>query len=97
MAKAKSEGMVLAASNAAHDSVELLDPPSGAKIGERLVIVGFEGEPHKELDLKKSPAWEEIAKEMKTNGECVATYRGVNFSTSAGPVVVKSLKDAQIR
>ena len=38
----KSNGMVLCASNEAHDVVEILEPPSDAKVGERLFF-GEEG------------------------------------------------------
>ena len=45
MAGFESCGMVLCAANEDHTKVELLEPPEGAKVGERVVIDGLEGEP----------------------------------------------------
>lgn len=39
--------MVLAASNEDHTQVELVDPPAGAKIGERVTFAGYSGDPEK--------------------------------------------------
>jgi methionyl-tRNA synthetase len=41
--------MVLAASNEDHTKVELVDPSEGSKIGERVVVEGFPGDPEKVL------------------------------------------------
>lgn len=39
----KSEAMVLAASNATHEAVELLEPPPGCAVGERVSFEGTRG------------------------------------------------------
>ena len=39
-----SNGMLLCASTEDHASGALIDPPEGAKIGERVTFAGFEGE-----------------------------------------------------
>jgi aminoacyl tRNA synthase complex-interacting multifunctional protein 1 len=40
LADIMSEGMVLCASNADHTKVELMRPPAGSKVGERVVLEG---------------------------------------------------------
>ncbi|KAB2600439.1 methionine--tRNA ligase [Pyrus ussuriensis x Pyrus communis] len=46
----KSEAMVLAASNSDHTTVELVEPPEGAQIGEKVTFLGFVGEPDEVLN-----------------------------------------------
>jgi tRNA-binding EMAP/Myf-like protein len=52
-----SNGMVLCASNADHSKVEILRPPEGSKVGERVRILGqeslFKDEPEPVLNPKK--------------------------------------------
>ena len=43
----RSQAMVLAASNEDHTQVELVDPPAGAKVGERVTFAGYSGDPEK--------------------------------------------------
>ncbi|KAM4708437.1 aminoacyl tRNA synthase complex-interacting multifunctional protein 1 isoform 2-T3 [Discoglossus pictus] len=71
-----SQAMVMCASSP--DKVEILDPPSGAVPGDRITFQGFPGEPDKELNPKKK-TWEQIQPDLKTNDECVATYKGAAF------------------
>lgn len=56
-------GMVLCASNGDHSQVEILRPPAGSKVGERVKVQGKEdlfGEaPEKELNPKKKQ-WETV-------------------------------------
>jgi methionine--tRNA ligase beta chain len=40
-----SHGMVMCASNEDGSKVEFLEPPADAKIGERVMVEGFDGEP----------------------------------------------------
>lgn len=47
----KSHAMVLAASNEDHTKVELVDPPAGAKVGERVTFEGYNGDPEKVLSF----------------------------------------------
>jgi len=91
-----SEAMVFAASNSDHTQVELLDPPAGTKIGEKITFDGFQGEPETGLHPKHK-VWEAVQPDLKTNDECVATYKGVPFKTSTGVCRVKTLKQATIK
>ncbi|XP_051940470.1 aminoacyl tRNA synthase complex-interacting multifunctional protein 1a [Hippocampus zosterae] len=74
-----SQAMVMCASSP--DLVEILDPPNGAVAGERVTFQGFSGEPDKELNPKKK-VWEQIQPDLRTDGECVATYKGAPFEVA---------------
>ncbi|XP_057971985.1 uncharacterized protein LOC131160374 isoform X2 [Malania oleifera] len=97
----KSCGMLLAASDASHENVELLVPPDSSVLGERIWF-GTEEEKENQPDaatpnqIQKKKVWELVQPNLKTDGSCVATL-GVHFMrTMAGVVVCKSLKNARI-
>ncbi|XP_035023517.1 aminoacyl tRNA synthase complex-interacting multifunctional protein 1a isoform X2 [Hippoglossus stenolepis] len=81
-----SQAMVMCASSP--DKVEILDPPSGAAPGDRVTFQGFSGEPDKELNPKKK-VWEQVQPDLRTDGQCVATYKGAAFEV-AGKGVCKA-------
>ncbi|KAM6941762.1 aminoacyl tRNA synthase complex-interacting multifunctional protein 1a isoform 1-T1 [Lycodopsis pacificus] len=81
-----SQAMVMCASSP--DQVEILDPPSGAAPGDRVTFQGFPGEPDKELNPKKK-VWEQVQPDLRTDGQCVATYKGAAFEV-AGKGVCKA-------
>ncbi|XP_045068777.1 aminoacyl tRNA synthase complex-interacting multifunctional protein 1-like [Coregonus clupeaformis] len=81
-----SQAMVMCASSP--DKVEILDPPSGAVPGDRVIFQGFPGEPDKELNPKKK-VWEAVQPDLETDGQCVATYKGAPFQI-AGKGVCKA-------
>ncbi|XP_053712586.1 aminoacyl tRNA synthase complex-interacting multifunctional protein 1a [Synchiropus splendidus] len=81
-----SQAMVMCASSP--DKVEILDPPSGAVPGDRVTFQGFPGEPDKELNPKKK-VWEQIQPDLRTDDQCVATYKGSAFEV-AGKGVCKA-------
>uniref|UniRef100_A0A1A7Y291 Aminoacyl tRNA synthetase complex-interacting multifunctional protein 1 n=1 Tax=Iconisemion striatum TaxID=60296 RepID=A0A1A7Y291_9TELE len=74
-----SQAMVMCASSP--DKVEILDPPGGSVPGDRVSVQGFPGEPDKELNPKKK-VWEQVQPELRTDGQCVATYKGAAFEVS---------------
>ncbi|XP_035491887.2 aminoacyl tRNA synthase complex-interacting multifunctional protein 1-like [Scophthalmus maximus] len=90
-----SQATVMCASS--QDKVEILDPPSGAAPGDRVTFQGFPGEPDEELD-HQSEVWERIQPDLRTDGQCVATYRGVAFEV-VGKGVCKSqtMGDSEIK
>ena len=92
----KSHGMVLCASNAAHDQVELIEPPAGAKVGERVFIATESGEPASAAQVKKQKIWERASVDFCTSGEKVAMYKDQVIQTSAGPCLAKSLTNVHI-
>ncbi|KAL1023801.1 hypothetical protein UPYG_G00046350 [Umbra pygmaea] len=81
-----SQAMVMCASSP--EKVEILDPPGGAVPGDRVTFQGFPGEPDKELNPKKK-VWESVQPDLKTDGQCVATYKGAPFEI-AGKGVCKA-------
>lgn len=92
----KSQAMVLAASNSDHTKVELVDPPESAIVGERITFPGFEGEPDEVLNPKKK-VWETVQVDLNTDGERVARYKDMAFTTSAGVCTVSSISNGSIR
>jgi aminoacyl tRNA synthase complex-interacting multifunctional protein 1 len=90
-----SAGMVLAASNADHTEVEILDPPAGAVPGERVTFSGITGEPDAQLNPKKK-IFEEVKPHLHTNAEKIAQFKEVAFMTSAGPCTVATLANASL-
>ncbi|CDP11143.1 unnamed protein product [Coffea canephora] len=92
----KSEAMVLCASNSEDTKVELVEPPEGAVIGERVKFPGCEGSPDDQLNPKKK-VWETVQPDLRTDEELVACYKGIPFTTSAGVCKVSSLNEAKIR
>lgn len=97
----KSSGMLMAASDASHENVELLVPPEGSLPGER-VWFGSVDEKENLPDtvspnqIQKKKIWESVQPHLKTDASCAATL-GMHFMrTSTGVVVSESLKNANI-
>ncbi|CAI7810629.1 unnamed protein product, partial [Closterium sp. NIES-53] len=91
----KSHAMVLAASNADHTQVELINPPEGAAPGDRITCPDYPGEPDAQLNPKKK-LWEAVQVDLRTNGERVACYKGVPLSVAGGACTAATLADASI-
>lgn len=53
------QAMVLCATSSDGNSVELVEPPEGAVIGERVVFEGHQGDPEETLNPKKK-IWEKV-------------------------------------
>ncbi|KAL7106483.1 hypothetical protein ACP275_07G116400 [Erythranthe tilingii] len=98
----KSFGMLMAASDAAHENVELLVPPEGAVPGER-VWFGSVDEKDNLPDaaspnqIQKKKIWELVQPHLRTDEAGVATLDMIHqMRTSAGPVISQSLYNANI-
>jgi len=94
----ESGGMVLCGANEAQNTVQLLEPPPGAKVGERIVIDGYDA-PDPDVVLKsktQQKVWPAVAPDLKANAEGLATYKGSLLQTSAGPLKCSSLTDCLI-
>ncbi len=91
-----SNGMILAAKAADGSRVELVTPPAGSIVGERVNVGGThtlaKGLPA--AQVKKLKVWETVSAELRTNETLSACWKGQPMTTSAGPCVVSSLSDA---
>ncbi|KAL2487700.1 Nucleic acid-binding [Forsythia ovata] len=97
----KSNGMLMAASDESHESVELLVPPEGAIPGERVWF----GSPEEKENLpdaaspnqvQKKKIWEQVQPHLRTDDSCVAALGTHYMRTSAGLIASQSLKNARI-
>ncbi len=86
-----SSGMVLAAKAEDGSKVELITPPEGATIGEKVFIDGLSGDPVSSAQVKKKKIWDTVAKGLKTAEGGVATWEGKEIKTSAGLCKADSL------
>ena len=95
----ESQAMVLCASIETPDqrTVELLTPPDGAAIGERIMFDGCPGEPLPANQVAKKKVWEAVQPELSTNADRVAMYKNLAFQTSKGPCTVATLKNGAIK
>ncbi|KAJ0974640.1 hypothetical protein J5N97_016605 [Dioscorea zingiberensis] len=97
----KSYGMLMAASDASHESVELLIPPEGSVPGERIWF-GTEEEKEQQAEaatpnqVQKKKIWENVQPHLKTTDTCIAVLGSSPMRTAAGVVVSRSLKNANI-
>lgn len=91
-----SEGMVLCACSEGKSAVKLLRVPDGVQPGERITFPGHAGPAEPVLKKKLVKHWEDVAPELKTDSACVATYKGLPFTTSQGNVTCEGLAEAAI-
>jgi hypothetical protein len=91
-----SQGMVLCGSNADHTAVELVDPPAGAEIGERVTFEGHGGDFCSPAQLDKKKVFQTIQPGFTVNDKGEATWNGVNWQTSAGVCTLKTFKTGTI-
>ncbi|CAD6264061.1 unnamed protein product [Miscanthus lutarioriparius] len=97
----KSNGMLMAASDASHENVELLIPPEGSFPGER-VWFGSEEEKHRQSDpaspnqVQKKKIWEAVQAHLRTTDNCIVVLGDKQMRTSAGLIFCKSLQGARV-
>lgn len=86
------------ANNTEDTVVELVEPPAGAKIGERIAVEGFNtaADPAPAVLNAKKKEFSLIKPSLKTNQDKVACYNGIPLLSSAGPCTVKTLADSQL-
>jgi methionyl-tRNA synthetase len=89
-----SQAMVLCASSA--ERMELLVPPQECPAGELVTVPGFPGVPDAQLNPKKK-VWETLQPELRTDGQCVAVFRGQPLTTSAGPCRAATIAEGCVK
>lgn len=94
--------MVLCANNEDRSSIELMRPPPGCKIGERIQLEGnpIDGAPLSEdyaaiLNPKKKVE-NKFLTVLKTNGKFEGCFDGIRLLTSKGPMTCKTIGNSNI-
>jgi len=95
----QSQAMLLCATSADGATTELVEPPAGSAVGERVVVAGHEAPPMPELNLgkKDKKIWEAVQKDLNTSGGQVAQWKETALATSKGPCTVKSIAGGTIK
>lgn len=86
-----SQGMVLAASNSEKTVVELLDPPSEVKPGDKVTFAGYDSMETTGTLNPKHKIFEKCAVDFSISTSLVAMFKDVEFQVNGSPVTVKSL------
>jgi len=90
-----SQGMLLAVSK--DDRVELLEPPHGSVVGERVQVDGLADlGPADEVLKPKQRVMEQVVEHLVTNDQCVATWKNMALKTTAGLIRCKSIQNGRI-
>lgn len=79
-----SAGMVLCAS--VGDTVQPIDPPAGAAVGERVLFEGLTSGPPEPVHKKVGKLFDAAAPHLMVGEDGVCRFKGVAFATSGGPV-----------
>ncbi|XP_006652161.1 aminoacyl tRNA synthase complex-interacting multifunctional protein 1 [Oryza brachyantha] len=97
----KSNGMLMAASDASHENVELLTPPEGSVPGERIWF-GAEDDKDRQSEaaspnqVQKKKIWESVQPHLRTSENCTAFLGEHPMRTSAGVVFCRTLQGARV-
>eukprot|EP00347_Sterkiella_histriomuscorum_P002707 403367116 len=98
----KSQGMLLCACDDEMKQIELIRPPDGSQVGQRVQLAGnpIKGEPLPEeqkpvLTSRKKYA-QKLLELLKTDNEGAATYDGVSLESPTGKLKCKTLKNMKI-
>eukprot|EP00904_Undaria_pinnatifida_P000404 jgi/Undpi1/10364/HiC_scaffold_29.g12814.m1 len=99
----KSHGMVVcavAASSEGKEKVELVVPPEGAEVGERLKFDGLEGgpfEPVSAAQMEKKKVLDRVLKELATDGDGTVKWREHPLASSCGPCTAPTVRNGAVR
>jgi len=89
-----SHAMVMCASTP--EKVEILDPPSGSKPGDKVTVEGFSGTPDPQLNPKKK-VFEAIQPDFLVSPEGHALYKGVQWKINGQFVTAPSMRGCGIK
>ncbi|XP_027164688.1 tyrosine--tRNA ligase, cytoplasmic [Coffea eugenioides] len=97
----KSSGMLMAASDASHENVELLVPPEGSVPGQRIWFGSVDEKENlpdaaSPNQIQKKKIWEQVQPHLGTDDSCIAALGMHTMRTTDGVVVCRSLKNARI-
>lgn len=86
----KSQGMVLCSCNEDHSKVAILEPPAGAKVGDKVVFGDRKGDAATPAQMNKKKILEKLAPLLKTNEKGEA-FCGMDAFTIDGKAVISAL------
>eukprot|EP01024_Parvocaulis_polyphysoides_P009937 TRINITY_DN13250_c0_g1_i1.p1 TRINITY_DN13250_c0_g1~~TRINITY_DN13250_c0_g1_i1.p1 ORF type:complete len:282 (+),score=42.48 TRINITY_DN13250_c0_g1_i1:62-847(+) len=94
----KSFGMLLCASDQAHENVDPLIPPADSTIGERIYFgeINDQNEPESPNKVQKKKMWEVLQPELKTNQSGEAQWKGQTMMTANGVVTSSKIMNGNI-
>ena len=93
----KSQGMVLYGSSPDKATVELVDPPAGAAVGERVSFgAAHDGEAATPAQLQKKKLLEAALPDLRVGEDGIAMFKDAAFTTSKGPCTLKSIRAGTI-
>jgi aminoacyl tRNA synthase complex-interacting multifunctional protein 1 len=98
----KSNGMVLCAAKEGEDGsekVELLEPPPGAKPGDRVTGTNLTNEPVSASQCDKKKVFEKVSKDLRVNADGVAEWQGIPLLVASceGKCTVPTIRDGSLR
>ncbi|OQR94350.1 hypothetical protein ACHHYP_01405 [Achlya hypogyna] len=96
----KSHGMVLCAVKTLEDGTErvaFVEPPAGAKPGERITYEGLTGEPLSPAQVEKQKVLVAAGEGLKSDAHGVAYWKDHKFVTSAGPCTSPTVTNGILR
>ena len=93
----ESRAMLLCAKTADEpcSKMELLVPPAGAAVGERVTFGGSDAPPLDMLPPKKK-IWEKLQPRFRTDADGTPRFETLTFDTSAGTCTAPSIKNGAI-
>lgn len=91
----ESHGMVMCAETPDKSAVELLVPPAGSVVGDKISIKGFERNPLDQLNPKKK-IFESVVGDFKIDANGLAKYKDAEWVTEKGNVTSSSIKNGII-
>jgi methionine--tRNA ligase beta chain len=98
----KSHGMLLCASDKrteGEEKVEVLSPPQGTPVGERLCFGQSSAElpdPDGPNKIQKKKIWEKVQADLQTDAQGGAEWQDLPMVSSVGQVTCKSLTESNI-
>jgi aminoacyl tRNA synthase complex-interacting multifunctional protein 1 len=91
-----SHGMVMCAETPDKSAVELLVPPTGSSIGDKVTIKGFEMNPPPTLNPKKK-IFESVVEDFVIDANGLAKFKDAEWVTDKGNVTSLTIKNGIIR
>jgi aminoacyl tRNA synthase complex-interacting multifunctional protein 1 len=99
LADLMSEGMVMCAGSEDKSTIEIMRPPEGAKVGERVVLANPEvpmGQEMQAILNPKKKIVEAVMPDLRTNAQCEWEWKGHKMVTKDGSVKSQTLSNVNV-